>query len=613
MSIASRITSIENHIEEAYTEISRLGVDLTNVDKNIDNIADKLQEAYSQAPKVIGEGSNLSLTPTREGGLSIIPKGACEQDTLPSEYQAVEYIESTGTQYIDTGFKHNNNTTIEVDTIYSPENGIASVIFGAREVISNLNKNAFFTGKASASGFSYASVYNNSAIATEKTEDFYANRRKYKLDKNISYIDDNVVATFTNETFVSSYNDYIFALNSMNTAILFSKMKLYGCKIYNNNILVRNFIPCYRKSDNVIGLYDLVNNVFYTNQGTGTFAKGNNVSIPNPDYPQDIRVVTGDNQVVVQNKNLFNDTIEQGSIDTTTGQNVIGYYYVRNTNYIKVKPNTNYSIQYNYNYSEITGQIVIYQYDKNKNFIRFDAHSGKTYTRLLSSTAEYIRIRLAAASDHSAQISDFDSIQIEEGSSVKTYIAPQTQTATLNLGTNYLAGIGDYKDEIVGKTDDWKIKRYVAKIEFDGSNDENWVDTVSYERMKIEVSNFKSPAPTILGNILCDKMIAYTRNTVALHDYAISAGNENTSDIWARANSTINTVAKFKTWLLTHNLIVYYALATPTEETITNQTLITDLNNMYQAMGYDGTTNITITSNPNNAQMTASVSALKGE
>lgn len=81
MSIASRITSIENHIEEAYTEISRLGVDLTNVDKNIDNIADKLQEAYSQSPKVTDDGSNLSLSPTRKGGLTIIPKGACEQDT----------------------------------------------------------------------------------------------------------------------------------------------------------------------------------------------------------------------------------------------------------------------------------------------------------------------------------------------------------------------------------------------------------------------------------------------------------------------------------------------------------------------------------------------------
>ena len=82
MSIASRITSIEGHIQDAYTEISRLGVDLTNVDKNIENIADKLQDVYADLPKVSGEGSSLSLSPTRVGGLGIIPEGACEQDTI---------------------------------------------------------------------------------------------------------------------------------------------------------------------------------------------------------------------------------------------------------------------------------------------------------------------------------------------------------------------------------------------------------------------------------------------------------------------------------------------------------------------------------------------------
>ena len=54
--------------------------------------------------------------------------------------------------------------------------------------------------------------------------------------------------------------------------------KLYYGKIYDStNTLVREFIPCYRKADNVIGLYDKVNDVFYTNAGTGSFTKGNDV------------------------------------------------------------------------------------------------------------------------------------------------------------------------------------------------------------------------------------------------------------------------------------------------------------------------------------------------
>ena len=44
-----------------------------------------------------------------------------------------------------------------------------------------------------------------------------------------------------------------------------------------NDKLVRHFVPCYRNSDDEIGLYDLVNSVFYTNEGTVTFKKGNNI------------------------------------------------------------------------------------------------------------------------------------------------------------------------------------------------------------------------------------------------------------------------------------------------------------------------------------------------
>ena len=51
-------------------------------------------------------------------------------------------------------------------------------------------------------------------------------------------------------------------------------MYVYDFKIYESDVLVKHFIPCYRNSDNKVGLYDIVNNVFYTNQGTGEFLYG---------------------------------------------------------------------------------------------------------------------------------------------------------------------------------------------------------------------------------------------------------------------------------------------------------------------------------------------------
>ena len=56
-------------------------------------------------------------------------------------------------------------------------------------------------------------------------------------------------------------------------------MKVYRLKLYENDSLVREYVPCYRESDNEIGLYELVNKVFYPNNGAGSFNKGSDVGI----------------------------------------------------------------------------------------------------------------------------------------------------------------------------------------------------------------------------------------------------------------------------------------------------------------------------------------------
>ena len=48
---------------------------------------------------------------------------------------------------------------------------------------------------------------------------------------------------------------------------------LYFCKITNSGELVRNLVPA-KNSSGVVGMYDTVNNVFYTNAGTVTFTAG---------------------------------------------------------------------------------------------------------------------------------------------------------------------------------------------------------------------------------------------------------------------------------------------------------------------------------------------------
>lgn len=57
--------------------------------------------------------------------------------------------------------------------------------------------------------------------------------------------------------------------NGIPTDLATSKIKY--CKIWDNGTLVRDMVSCKRDSDGELGMYDKVNNVFYTNLGTGKF------------------------------------------------------------------------------------------------------------------------------------------------------------------------------------------------------------------------------------------------------------------------------------------------------------------------------------------------------
>ena len=52
---------------------------------------------------------------------------------------------------------------------------------------------------------------------------------------------------------------------------------MFDFHISENGTKKLHLIPCYRKSDGEIGLYDIVNNIFYTNMGSGEFLKGADV------------------------------------------------------------------------------------------------------------------------------------------------------------------------------------------------------------------------------------------------------------------------------------------------------------------------------------------------
>ena len=203
---------------------------------------------------------------------SLIP-----QKRLPDAYQEVEYIESTGIQYIDSGVVANSTTTF--DFSFMVQSGSKAKLFGSRIAYDN---------------GALAIYFNNSGVFTLNYGDGYEepqgtfSGRKINIKSKINGSTYNIYVNDTlslNSSVVSTFysgNILLCAYNNNGTPALSNQteqLKLYSCQISNNGTLVRNFVPCYRKADSVIGLYDIVNDVFYTNQGTGTFLKGKDVSL----------------------------------------------------------------------------------------------------------------------------------------------------------------------------------------------------------------------------------------------------------------------------------------------------------------------------------------------
>ena len=197
--------------------------------------------------------------------------GAGTLDVGPvAKYAEVEYIESSGTQYVDTGFTPDNNTRMVVD-FAATDVSIVNNLIGAR---STTTRQAF-TFSIGSSG-QWRVGYNTSSPEIGVTAD--TDRHVADMDGNVLSLDGNAIYTAAVATFDGYASIYIGAIHASGTAGYMGYARYYSCQIYDNGTLVRDFVPAVR-FDGVAGLYDRLNDVFYTNSGTGTFVVG-----PDLDY-----------------------------------------------------------------------------------------------------------------------------------------------------------------------------------------------------------------------------------------------------------------------------------------------------------------------------------------
>ena len=197
---------------------------------------------------------------------------------LPAEYQQVEYLEATGTQYINTGRKvQSNNITahistqktstasLEMDILTNQDDSTNRFVFGS------YSGNWFLYNRAYGVGYTNAVISADMSIAELTIE--FVNEQK-RIVKNGIASQWYTAAAIQNQRALTilrgagTSGDYI----GRNY-----KGKLFYLDYYEAQTLIFKMYPCCRKSDNKPGLYDLVTNTFYTNAGTGEFTVGNNI------------------------------------------------------------------------------------------------------------------------------------------------------------------------------------------------------------------------------------------------------------------------------------------------------------------------------------------------
>lgn len=188
--------------------------------------------------------------------------------SLPSGYTKLEYIESSGTQYINTGVSsfptQNTRVILDVDWLSGLGYYFGCSQSGIRWFVEALQPTKIYSGY----------------LDKGKSADISTVIGRYTVDKN--GVDTNVNGVkilHASAGNTASISICLLACNgSSGVSGIADAARIYSCKIYSRSGLIRQFVPC-KNSSGEIGLYDEVNDVFYGNAGTGVFIAGPEVPI----------------------------------------------------------------------------------------------------------------------------------------------------------------------------------------------------------------------------------------------------------------------------------------------------------------------------------------------
>jgi hypothetical protein len=325
---------------------------------------------------------------------------------------------------------------------------------------------------------------------------------------------------------------------------------------------------------------------------------------PNPDSPQDVQVVTGEQTVKVTGKNLWGGFINDYSL-TDHGVAFVNY----KDGSISANGTASSDAYSMYAAAAASGGRTqqfpagTYTLSGGTNAVRAmfiivgpgtvyitDTTSGKVTFTLSETASGYIRAYVPSGMSANETIHP----QLELNSTSTSYQPYQSQSCPINLGSIELCKIGDYQDYIYKNGDNWYVHKELAKYIFTGT--EAWqatpYGTNSWRLNNVIYFSFNTNEIQIISNIFTG-IKNIDRNTAGSN--VIYSANDNEFDI---RNTSLTSLGEVQ--VATNGNYVYYALATPTDTKIIDSTLIGQLTALWHANSYDGQTVLTVSATGTN-------------
>lgn len=202
-------------------------------------------------------GGNVFIRYSNDKGLTFFVPD--QPSMVPTGYTEVEYLESSGTQYIDTGYVFKTKPLVRTNVFIMTTSdldimGTASAVAGCF-IVDYANESIYYRYGSSSSvkatslvgagewieaEYGPQLIENGDIRMTVSTWDFSGNSQPFMLFRGRNY----------------------------------AQVRIKETEMYDDDVLVRHFVPCIRDADGVPGMFDTVENQFYVNQGTGAFETG---------------------------------------------------------------------------------------------------------------------------------------------------------------------------------------------------------------------------------------------------------------------------------------------------------------------------------------------------